>query len=341
MIAAIHNDAEEDDFLILLTRAKDLIWKKLCPENKLTQIPDDDEFEELVYQNIKTAAEGTKFHKVIRTKSGEFPDIVADDYFGVEVKMTKGDKWQSFGNSILESTRVEVKKIFVFFGKFGRNALDMRIKRYSEAISSIKVTHYPRYMINMDLAPNENIFSKMGLEYEVVRTSPIKHFKNYYRKNLNPGEEPWWLDSAEETTDPILRLFSALQPEKQDDFRAEAMTLFPEIFGNGRSKFNRAGMYLTSKVKVISNNFRDIFTASGQVDLTINDHTIKVPKILGVLHRLYPKILSKIEQFDEETLKHYWDVDKIESNRISQWKRIVDEYGKKIIKNRTISSILT
>ena len=37
----------------------------------------------------------------------KFPDIQAEQYYGVEVKTTASDTWKSVGSSIVESTRIE------------------------------------------------------------------------------------------------------------------------------------------------------------------------------------------------------------------------------------------
>lgn len=38
------------------------------------------------------------------------PDIVAEKYYGIEVKSTVSDKWKSVGSRILETTREETWK---------------------------------------------------------------------------------------------------------------------------------------------------------------------------------------------------------------------------------------
>src|SRR5579884_2760448 len=129
------------------------------------------EFEQLVFEMSSDCAIGTSFDgKLRRTGDGEFPDIVDDEFFGIEVKSTTSNKWQSFGNSVMESTRVSnTEKIYVLFGKLGGDP-DVMVKKYEECLAEIKVTHNPRYQIDMRLGLGETILDKMGTTYDDLRT---------------------------------------------------------------------------------------------------------------------------------------------------------------------------
>ena len=139
-----------------------------------------------------------------------FPDIMASDFCGVEVKSTKDDKWTSIGSSILESTRnVTVENIYMLFGKLGGNPPEFKLKPYQECLSEIAVTHSPRYLIDMELTKNETIFYKMGTTYDELRTSPeaIDKVRRYYRNKAqkeNRYEMPWWITTDNvETSKPF------------------------------------------------------------------------------------------------------------------------------------------
>ena len=92
------------------------------------------EFEEIVYENAKGCARGTSLDdRIIHTADRDFPDIVAADYYGIEVKATKKNDWTSIGNSVLESSRVStVEKIYMFFGKLGGHP-DIRFREIGRA----------------------------------------------------------------------------------------------------------------------------------------------------------------------------------------------------------------
>ncbi|NOY49877.1 MAG: hypothetical protein GXO88_04860 [Chlorobi bacterium] len=72
-----------------------------------------------VYDVMCSNAENTPFEGTIELISGQkFPDIIANNYFGVEVKSTKQNHWTTTGNSVFESTRAEnIKRIYMLFGK--------------------------------------------------------------------------------------------------------------------------------------------------------------------------------------------------------------------------------
>src|SRR5690625_2039188 len=75
--------------------------------------------EEDVFKILKFESKGTSFEGTIRKAPRQrFPDLIAKNYFGVEVKTTKSNSWTSIGSSIVESTREEgVERIYLLFGK--------------------------------------------------------------------------------------------------------------------------------------------------------------------------------------------------------------------------------
>ena len=80
-----------------------------------------------------------------------FPDIIAEKYYGVEVKSTKENHWTSTGSSIVESTRDKnVENIYMLFGKLGGKTAEFKCRPYEDCLSDIAVTHSPRYLINMN-----------------------------------------------------------------------------------------------------------------------------------------------------------------------------------------------
>lgn len=60
------------------------------------------ELEESSLYTIQEACRDTPFNKdEVKLISGQrFPDIIADKYYGIEVKSTKSDSWTSTGSSI-------------------------------------------------------------------------------------------------------------------------------------------------------------------------------------------------------------------------------------------------
>lgn len=338
MIYIEYRDAKEKDFLSLLLKTR---MSTLTSIRESAETIDPDLFEETVHREMIKNAKGTYFDgKVKRTGDYAFPDIVASGYFGVEVKMTAKDQWKSTGNSVLETTRIEeVERIYIFFGKFG-GVMDIKFRLYQECLSDVSVTHSPRYRIDMEIDKGKSIFEKMGVEYDVLRNdpNPIKVIKEYYRKLLKEGEELWWIDqeTSEKTVSPIIRQFRLLTKQEKDNFVIEAMILFPEVFSDKQTKYERVAAYLISEYNTVSANLRDPFTAGGRVKIKIKGKAIAVPKIYKRLFSSAKSIRNRIEELDPEKIKYYWRVAKVKRDRLAQWGALLN--AKASLKQRALSA---
>jgi hypothetical protein len=159
-------------------------------------------------------AVGTPFENTIELISGQrFPDIIANKYYGVEVKTTTQNHWTTTGNSVLEGTRVDgIERIYMFFGKMV-SPIEFKCRPYEECLSEVVVTHSPRYLINMDLPNGETIFDKLSIPYDELRkySNPVKPIIEYYRQFLKPGDQVWWMDQDEsKSTGIIIQLWNNL-----------------------------------------------------------------------------------------------------------------------------------
>ncbi len=288
------------------------------------------DFETIVFEQMRRAAEETNFRGTIRrTEAHAFPDIIANKYFGVEVKMTIKDRWTSTGNSVLESLRTDgVERIYIMFGKLGGKK-EIRYRLYQECLPEVSVTHSPRYRINMDLPKGKSIFDKIGLDYDILRkhVNPISKIKDYYRAQLKEGEELWWIDqeSDDRAVSPIIRPFRSLTEDEKENFITDSIVLFPEIFGDRMIKFERPAAYLIANYNSVSANLRDIFTAGGRMKIKINGRNVMVSKLAYNLYSRAGAIEQKIAALEAQKLMFYWRCEKVEKNRLGQWKKIMDE----------------
>jgi len=326
MIYIAKPNIKEKDFIALLESSRMLMLGFMNGKKNISSTY----FETIVYEQMCKASRGTLFEgKVKQTGTYAFPDIIANKYFGVEVKMTTNDHWTSTGNSVLESSRIEdVERIYIVFGKLGGNP-DIRYRLYQECLPEISVTHSPRYRINMALPIGKSIFDKIGVDYDTLRkdANSIQRIKDYYRSKLKDGEELWWIDqdSEDKAVSPIIRPFRSLSEKERENFIIEAMILFPEMFGNSTTKFERAAAYLIAEYNAVSANLRDLFTAGGQVKLKIKGKNILVPQLAYRLHIRAKAIKNKIEIIDAKTLAYYWRSDKLEKDRLKKWKKFLNE----------------
>lgn len=274
-----------------------------------------------VFAAICECARGTPFHGSLQLVSGaSFPDIVAGRLYGVEVKSTAKNHWTSIGSSILESTRIEdVERIFLTFGKLGR-PVQFVSRPYEECLSDIAVTHYPRYRIDMCLAPGETIFDKMGVSYDTLRRmeNPVEPVSQYYRSKLKPGEQLWWAGAhVEEAAPATVRLWSALSLEEKRELRSLGYALFPELVAGD---YKRYALWLVTAKGVVNTHVRDEFSGGGQVPMmTTEGVEVRMPATFGRIRKYKERIERIISEADEDTLKEHWGYLDIPANRIWDW----------------------
>ena len=326
MIYVSKPNSKEKNFIALLEKSRKLILVFLSGKKDISPTY----FETIVFEQTCEAARGTTFEGTVKqTRTHAFPDVIANKYFGVEVKMTTYDHWTSTGNSVLESSRIEdVERIYILFGKFG-GKLDIRYRLYQECLPEISVTHSPRYRINMNLPSGKSIFDKIGVDYDTLRndSNPIQKIKDYYRSRLKEGEELWWIDQDgdDKAVSPIIKPFRGLSEREKENFVVEAMILFPEMFGNSSAKFERAAAYLIAEHNSVSASLRDLFTAGGKVKLKIKGKNVLVPQLAYRLCVRAKAIEKRIRELDAETITYYWRSDKLESDRLRQWKKLLND----------------
>lgn len=320
----------EKEFIELLTSTRSKIDEKVAASG--TPKASGEEFETFVYANMLEAAVGSDFEGHIeKTGAYAFPDIIAKKLYGVEVKMTIGDKWTSTGNSVRETTRIkDVKTIFIFFGKF-KNGLETKFRRYEECLYDVGVTHSPRYKIDMELEMGDSIFDKMGIPYAVFikEKDPITKVKDYYRGQLKEGEELWWLGSSagSKLASPIIKSLKKLDEKEQERFMSEVFAYFPEVFGGSSLKFERAAVHLIVNYNAVSSNLRDTFTAGGRLKIKLRGKTKEVTHICGEFFSRAAEVKKIIEETQKERLAYYWKKKSVQ-DPIRDWERLVLKYSK-------------
>lgn len=284
------------------------------------------EFEDSVLKAMRNRAIGTVFENEIK-KTGDhmFPDIVAQDCYGVEVKQTTKDGWVTFGNSIFESTRAsDIQKVYLVMAKTGGDP-DCLWKPYETVLADIRVTHSPRYVI--DASGDGTVFGRMGIGYDEFSKLPKEQKMLRVRKLYEDKPAVWWLMS-EKSGNPNYVLRSALDSKEERALRAEIMFLCPEIFGKARGKYFKAAIYALSQ-GVLVHNMRDLFTASGKFKHKGKPYS----KIYETAMDLYPLMLERAKDTDSETLESFWERDTIPDNfngRLKLWLDLVNVYNKEL-----------
>lgn len=105
-----------EDFEELLNETAEQLGKEV---RESTAYHSPSNFERRVYEVLKSIAQGKGIEVNPSFHPHAFPDILANG-FGIEVKSTNKDSWQSVGNSVFEGMRDQSAKIiYVMFGKMG------------------------------------------------------------------------------------------------------------------------------------------------------------------------------------------------------------------------------
>lgn len=296
------------------------------------------ELEVLTVDMLKEISSSTPFRaEEIKLVAGHsFPDIMAEEFFGVEVKSTTKDKWTSTGSSIVESTRNQsVENIYMLFGKLGGNPPQFRCRPYQDCLSNIAVTHSPRYMIDMEIQDRKEmtIFDKLEMPYNEFchREDRIDVVRNYYiNQALSKNEMPWWVgrSTMDETSANLqIRLMDHCTSEERKDLAAQMFILFPQVI-NG--DYAQAALWLCTHRYLLNLNLRDLFSAGGQWK-ELDGKTLKIPypAVLGKLKEVMPWIEKNLSS--KGTLELYeFNRPLCETkNRMEKWLDLVDKEFKK------------
>ena len=328
MIISTNKTANLDDFEALTRLSTDWLNRDASIRTayyikRNAQLLEDD-----VLRSLNENAVNTPFVNTIKKVSGQkFPDIIADNYFGVEVKSSKDDKWATIGGSVNESTRVEgIERIFLTFGKL-ISPVEFRTRPYEDCLSGIAVTHYPRYKIDMTLQQGETIFDLMDITYDELRHSndPVGTVVRYYKSQMKEGERLWWAGGADmeeviEVDELKIRLANTLTAQERQIITAEGLALFPEIFGKKQQKYSQFALWMAAEHRAVSTSMRDFFSAGGQFPINTDYETFeKMPQMVVKIDEFKEKIRQIIEFTSEVTLCRTWRVSKIYNDRIGQW----------------------
>lgn len=291
-----------------------------------------EEFQRRVYEVLKFVATGAGIEVNPAFHPHAFPDITANG-FGVEVKSTIKDSWQSVGNSVFEGMRdPAVSRVYVMFGKMG-GLPAVRWGRYEDRITHVRISHAPRFVVEMDR--DSSLFEKMGVGYDAFATLPpeekMRHIRQYSRGRLKPGERLWWLEDepGEQHTLPVeVRLYMRLPQDEKIKLRAEAALLCPQIVkpSRTRNKYNDAALYILTYHGVFCPQTRDLFSA-GSVALRASDER-GGNYLLRALQDIEDAMKDAAHRLDDALFQEYWGQSVSPSSRIREWLRRADEFAR-------------
>lgn len=274
------------------------------------------EFEDIVYEALK---ENDFKPEQITHSTQKFPDFIIEDLetgekIGIEVKKTNEAKWEVQGGSVFESLKNEVEDTYILMGKFGGDKPEARLRKYEECLQDLRVTHSPRFYINLDLPEGEDYLTKK--EAKDLLTLSGDELNRKIRKLLRTNNSTWW--SEDETT-----AWDVLSRDEKDIYLNEGISLFPEIFKGDYSNFTP---WLVYSCLVWCGHVRDIFSAGGIK--YIEDEDMFVSAVMNRAIENKDVIVERINDMTEAEIYKFWKVKKIEEDRISQWIDLVCSYLK-------------
>ena len=315
-------------------------------------------FEEELKEKLEICAHGTRFKGTFEvTGKQTFPDIIStfknENILGIEVKTSQND-WRCFGNSIFEGTKVSgVDDIYLFFALIkNKDAINCKWLKYQDCIDSIKTTHSPRFHINMELGSNENIFSKMGMEYKNFSLlTDAKKMEIVRKLEREKGDDVpiWWLqnDRQQEADEERLkiRIFEECETNKKRQIIAECLALFPEIITeNSSTKYRKAVKWVLTEYGMISHSFRDSFSAGGSVERVIQGRKVRLPRVFKTIDDNSFYISQHIAGFSKEDISKYWGIDcehDSDKSKLQTWIDILSSRTRlEGVEQQTLSSFL-
>lgn len=270
------------------------------------------DFENVVYGGLIEA--GFKEEEISHS-SQKFPDFILEDLndgdkIGLEVKKTDSAKWEVIGGSIYESLKNDIEDTYVIMAKLGGDKPEVRLRKYEECIDDLKVTHSPRFYLNLDLEEGEDYLTRNDAK-DLLELSGDE-LNRKIRKLLRTQKSTWW--SEGETV-----AFADLPQEEKGIYLNEGIALFPEVFKGDYRKFTP---WLVYSCFVWCGNVRGIFSVGG--NKYVEDMHIYVSAIMYRTLQNVENIRQRIVDMTEDEQIKFWGKSTEDINeRIENWLELV------------------
>ncbi|WP_214795878.1 MULTISPECIES: hypothetical protein [unclassified Exiguobacterium] len=324
----------------LLTNTRKYIEGKTYSNTNIS----GEKFEYEVYKVMESIAKKIPNDiSVAQTGAQTFPDIIItidSMTYGIEVKYSKSGHWTSLGNSVFESTSVQnLSEVFIFFGKkISNHSISVKFCEYSSALIDIKVTHSPRFFIDMETtSTNDGFILKEANSYndfrEATSDQKIQWIQSYFKaKNLNDSK--WFIESKkeEQILQSSIRPYNELNYNERLFLVTEAYVLFPEIISSLKNpnKYHKVVVYWLTEYQVYSHNLRDIFSAGGKIKISFDNKDFEIPRSVHNLSTNIELIFNYLQDpINESKLRSAWGLENSSIGKIDykeHWKSEVLQY---------------
>lgn len=295
-------------------------------------------FEHLVSDVLKYLSANFLTHNIRYAENfGHFfPDIdifIDNVKFGLELKSKTDGSWVNNGGSVFESiSDTNYEEIFVLFGTINKSKKETHYKvkyaPYWQVAEAIKVTHKPRYFLNMNA--KDSIFTSKE-DYKNIRKMNELEKNTYVQKKLKESaNKPQWYIADNDLDSVNPTLISELPKATKENVISELLVLFPQDFLRSKSNYDNATEYLISAYFYYTPSLRDLFSAGGKFDI----HGVKFPRIVNniIEHKkeIHNILANQSADFKEKAYES-WSKLPIELTRTSlkeDYKKTLDYLGR-------------
>lgn len=250
------------------------------------------DFEKVVYDSLLDIG----FDKDSITHSAKkFPDFILEDNgnrIGIEVKKTNSNKWEVIGGSIYESLKNDIDDTYILMAKMGGKNPEVRLRKYEECIADLKVTHSPRFYLDLDLEKGQDYLTNNDAR-DLLELSGDE-LNRKIRKLLRTQKSTWW--SEGETV-----AFSDLPKEEKEIYLSEGIALFPEVF---KGDYHNFTPWLVYSCFVWCGNVRDIFSSGG--NKFVDEIGIYVSAIMYRALENIESIKQRIIAMTDDEMQKFW-----------------------------------
>lgn len=227
-----------------------------------------------------------------------FPDVLIEGMrVGVELKGSlRGGAIT--GNSIYSGSMVEdLDKVYLLYWIDDRKP-KLGYRDYFDCVFDAKVTHSPRFALQVDLPLGESMFGKgskqLGFEARDWLTGESKYVEKIVveirRRALEREEIPWWVVPEVEGMSAVeidslgglggLRSLKGIGRDASFSLQKTLFLGFPQVLSGGSAAHSIAIGWAISQKSVIIN--RDVFSAGGKRAIRLTPLGIS-PKLPGVI----------------------------------------------------------
>jgi hypothetical protein len=231
-----------------------------------------------------------------------FPDVhIAGSRVGIELKGSqKGGSIT--GNSIFSGSMVEdLDKVYLLFWIDDRTP-KLGYRDYFDCVFDAKVTHSPRFALQVDLPPGKSMFGKgsdqLGFEASDWLTGEGRYVDQIVveirRRALERKEIPWWVvaESQEQLAFEAdregsgggmggLRYLRGMERTASFSLQKTLFLGFPEVLSGGAAAHSIAIGWAISQKSTIIN--RDVFSAGGKVSIGLAQPigSVRLPAVVS------------------------------------------------------------